>query len=152
MLDRKLPNGSRIETGGFMRTTSALAALCLSFALALPATMAPAAHHEGGARAASIVLVIDTNGQVRKFMEFVARANAIAEELGVAGKQRTWWNNFGGAQSNSVASVVEYPSLVALAEATTKMNANPKWQQLVNDVRAAGMQLISRSVMEEVTP
>ena len=133
-----------------MRTTSLVAALCLSFALALPATMASAADHEGG-RAASIVLVIDTNGQVMKFMEFVKRGNAIAKELGVAGQQRSWWTNFGGPQSNHMASVVEYPSLVALAEATTKINASPKWQQLVRDVRDAGMKLISRSVMEEVT-
>ena len=44
---------------------------------------------------------------------------------------------------------VEYPNLVAMAQAQAKSAASPDWQAFVQEVGAAGMRLVSNAVASD---
>ena len=111
---------------------------------------AGADHHEMAAPAAGVTFVLDPGGQPAEVVRFAKRANAIAEELGAAGKQRIFSVAFGGPTSDHVVIVVEFPNMAALAASSSKMSASPEYQKLTAEIRAAGIRLISRSIMVEM--
>jgi hypothetical protein len=49
-----------------------------------------------------------------------------------------------------VVIVVEFPNMLALAESSSKMSASPEYRKLTSEVTAAGIRLISRSIMVEM--
>jgi len=111
---------------------------------------ASADQHEMAGPAAGITFVLDPAGNHAQMVEFAKRANDIATKLGVQGKQRIFNVAFGGPTSDHVVIVVEFPNMAALAASTSKINASPEYRKLTADVRAAGIRLVSRSVMVEM--
>lgn len=128
--------------------------ICIALVTALSlglSSLAQADHHEG-ARPATMVWIVDPGGKVADFMGFLDRADGIAKELGASGKRRAFMNTFAGQQSNLVIVSVEFASLVDLAESSSKISASPEWQKLGADISAAGIRLVSQSVMQELLP
>ncbi len=118
--------------------------------LTLLAAGAPAASPPNMGPAVSEVLVFDVGGNPQKFLQLSKRADAIAQKSGSLGKARSWISAYAGPNAGSVIVVVEYPSMVALAESTTKMRATPEWQQLVAEAQASSVKLVSDSIVVEL--
>ena len=55
-----------------------------------------------------------------------------------------------GQATGQIYIALEYPSVVAWAEDTTKVNATPEWRQLVQDAQAAGLQISNASMSVEL--
>ena len=121
--------------------------LSLILVLALAAFSIPAAadHHEGGPPVIN-VLMFDVGTNAAQFIAFTKRASEIQTTLGNPGEQRVWAPLFGAQVAGVVIVTVEYPSLVAMAQAQAKSNASPEWQAFVQEVGAAGIRLVSNSV------
>ena len=65
------------------------------------------------------------------------------------GKARIWIAKFAGPDANRVVVTVEYPSMVAMAQSLSKVNASPEWAQLVADAQATNIRPVSNSVVVE---
>ena len=131
-----------------MRIKSAVLglALALSFGLAsTPATAQEAPH-------VIVVLTIDVNGDLPGFLKLVSRARQISAQYESRGQQRVWQATLAGAGTNEIFVAVEYPSLVAYAQDTSKLAASSEWQQFIRDFQAAGMCVVSNSMSVERTP
>ena len=131
-----------------MRTTSILIALALASVLSLASSQAIAQD----APRVSTVLLIDAGGDMAKFQEFFKRAQAIGKQYGTTGTARVWVTTFAGPNTNSILVMNEFPSLVSMAQSQTKIGSSAEWQQFVADFQAAGMRVVSNSVIAEATP
>ena len=101
----------------------------------------------------SNVLMFEVGGYLEKFLEIGRRANAINEKLDSPGKARVWTNYFGAAQGGRTAIVViEYPSLVAMAQFMARQDTSADWLKLRAEAEASGIKLLSNSVVTELIP
>ena len=130
-----------------MRAMSMLLGACLIFV----ASFAGSAAADEAPKVIS-VLSIDTGGDLKGFLVFAERAREISSKHGSRGVQRVWQAGLAGDGVGSVFVGVEYPSLVAYAQDTSKVNATPEWQAFVADFQKSGMRVVSASLSTEVTP
>ncbi len=98
------------------------------------------------------VLQIDIAGNMSKFLELSAQADAIAEKYGTTGERRILQSTFAGPHTGSVFLVTEYPSLVSMAESLAKIFPSPEHVQFVANFREAGMRVVSNSVSVDISP
>ena len=132
-----------------MRISTFVLSLVLCFGLV--SDQAAADQHGGAGPAAMQVFMLGPgDGGVAQLIPLLERGRAIAEQIGSGGKGRYFQVAFGGPTSGSVVVAIEFPSLVALAESETKMNANPDYQKLIADIQAAGVRVLSRAVTIEL--
>jgi hypothetical protein len=131
-----------------MRIASVLVGLALALCVSLGSSQALAQE----APRVNNVLFFDTGGDLAKFQGFFGRAQAIAKQHGGTGTSRLWVATYAGPNTNMVVVVTEYPNLVSMAESAQKVGSTKEWQQLVADVQAAGMRIVSNSVTVEATP
>ena len=131
-----------------VRTSS----LLLSVAIVIACAQAPEEAKAQEGRKVIQIVAIDTGGDLPKFLEFSKRIQVIADMTGSTGKRRIWQSTPAGPETGTVAVAIEYPSMVSMAESTTKMVATPEWSQLVADFQAAGIRVVSNSVAVEITP
>jgi hypothetical protein len=129
------------------RATSMLLWACLIFV----AIFAGSASGDEAPKVIS-VLSIDTAGDLKGFLVFAKRAREISSKHGSRGVQRVRQAGLAGDGVGSVFVGVEYPSLVAYAQDTSKVNATPEWQAFVADFQKSGMRVVSASLSTEVTP
>jgi len=90
-------------------------------------------------------------GQMDAYLAKVKQLQAIIKRLGAPGTTRVWEATIAGDNSGTVVVGVEYPSLVAYAESTTKVSADAEWQKMMvgmEDMRT----VVSRSLYRERTP
>ncbi len=90
-------------------------------------------------------------GQMDAYLAKVKQLQAIIKRLGTSGTTRVWEATLAGDGTGTVAVGVEYPSLAAYAEGTTKVSADAEWQKLMaglDDLRT----VVSRSLYRERTP
>jgi len=130
-----------------MRSISVILGACLIFV----AGFAGSASADEAPKVIS-VLTIDTGGDLKGFLTFAKRAREISTKHGSRGVQRVWQAGLAGDGVGSVFVGVEYPSLVAYAQDTTKVNATPEWQAFVADFQKSGMRVLSASLSTDVTP
>ena len=98
------------------------------------------------------VLTIDVNGDLDSFLGMVKTIRKITERLGSKGKARVWQATLSGAQTGSIFVAIEHPSLVSMAQDNAKLQADSKWQELVEEFNKKGMDVLSNSVSMEITP
>jgi NIPSNAP len=90
-------------------------------------------------------------GQMDAYLAKVKQLQAIIKRLGTPGTTRVWEATLAGDDSGTVVVGVEYPSLAAYAESTSKVSADPEWQKMMaglDDMRT----VVSRSLYRERTP
>ncbi len=126
--------------------------LFIALAVALACSQAPVQAVAQEAPRVVNVQTYDVAGNTPGFLEFVQRARAISEQYGGTGEVRVFLSTLAGPNTNTVAVVAEFPSLVSLAESNAKIIPSPEWQQLLADFQAAGMRLVSSSVSVDITP
>ena len=126
--------------------------LFIALAVTLACSQAPVQAVAQEAPRIVTVLTVDVAGDTPRFLEFVVRGTAISEQYGGTGSVRVFLSTLAGPITNTVAVVTEYPSLVSMAESVSKINPSAEWQQLVADVQAAGMRVVSNSVSVDISP
>jgi hypothetical protein len=90
-------------------------------------------------------------GQMDAYLAKVKQLQAIMKRLGGSTTTRVWEATIAGDDSGTVVVGVEYPSLAAYAESTTKVSADAEWQKMMADLD--GMRtVVSRSLYRERTP
>ncbi len=96
-------------------------------------------------------VAIDTSGDLPGFLELFKRSQAIAKRLGNPAP-RVLLATLAGAQTNDIVISTEHASLVALAQAQAKTQADAEWQKLIEDAGNKGISATSNSVANEITP
>ncbi len=96
-------------------------------------------------------VAIDTSGDLPGFLELFKRSQAIAKRLGNPAP-RVLLATLAGAQTNDIVISTEHASLVALAQAQAKTQADAEWQKLIEDAGNKGISATSNSVWTEITP
>ncbi len=90
-------------------------------------------------------------GQMDAYLAKVKQLQGITKRLGTPGTTRVWEATLAGDGTGTVVVGVEYPSLAAYAESTTKVQADAEWKTLMaglDDLRT----VVSRSLYRERTP
>ena len=88
-------------------------------------------------------------GQLDTYVARVGQLRAAMERLGASGTVRVWQATSAGEATGTVFVVLQYPSLTAYAESTTKMQADPEWQQIIaglDDMRTIVNSGLARSL------
>jgi hypothetical protein len=85
------------------------------------------------AEAVLLAVGVDVNpGKLEQYVSTVSKGNAVIERLGVEGTLRIWQASVAGQATGGVVVGIEYPSLAAYADATTKMQADSEWQAMIS--------------------
>ncbi len=100
----------------------------------------------------SQVVVVDTQGNTDKLLSYAKSNQAIFKRLGIKARRRYLQASFAGPNAGSVAVVIEYPSLAALAAAQEKLANDKEWQSYIDDITDADMTVESNAIWVEVTP
>ncbi len=119
--------------------------ISLGMALALP----------GSALAAdpiTQVVTIDTNGKTDALLAHKASNEKIFKRLGIDAKRRYMQASLAGPNTGSVAVVIEYPSLSAMAAAQEKLHADAEWRKYIDEITKAGLTVQSNSIWVEMQP
>lgn len=70
-------------------------------------------------------------GKLDEYVAAVSKGRAVINRLGVQGTMRIWRATVAGDDTGGVVVGMEYPSLTAYADATTKLQADSEWRSLV---------------------
>ncbi len=118
--------------------------------LALVVGMAVEAQAEGPP--ISQVVIVDTQGNTDKLLSYAKSNQAIFKRLGIKARRRYLQASFAGPNAGSVAVVIEYPSLAALAAAQEKLANDKEWQSYIDAITKADMTIASNAIWVEITP
>src|SRR3990172_12156021 len=77
-------------------------------------------------------------GQMDAYLAKVKQLTAINKRLGTAVTTRVWEATLAGDGTGTVVVGIEYPSLAAFAENSTKVQADPEGQKLIAGVEDGG--------------
>ena len=98
------------------------------------------------------VVTIDTKGETDTLLANKASNEAIFKRLGIDAKRRYMQASLAGPSTGTVAVVIEYPSLAAMAAAQEKLQADAEWQKYIDKITETGMTVQSNSIWVELRP
>ena len=98
------------------------------------------------------VVTIDTKGETDTLLANKASNEAIFKRLGIDAKRRYMQASLAGPSTGTVAVVIEYPSLAAMAAAQEKLQADAEWQKYIDKFTETGMTVQSNSIWVELRP
>jgi hypothetical protein len=98
--------------------------------------------------AATRVTVVKTDNAAA-YVQEIAKLRQIAKRLAVPVTIRVWRTTFGGPNTGSIIVASEYPSLAALAEGMTKVNADPEYSQVIKGLDKIRT-VLSDSIVQEL--
>ncbi len=131
-----------------MKRVSLLILLGLAGALAA----APAASLAADPPPISQVVVLDTNGQTDMLLSHAKKNEAIFKRLGIEARRRYLQATLAGENTGSLAVVIEYPNLGAMAAAQAKLQDDKEWQAYIDKIIGAGITVESNAVWADITP
>ncbi len=131
-----------------MKRVSLLILLGLAVALAAP----PAASLAADPPPISQVVVLDTNGQTDMLLSHAKKNEAIFKRLGIEARRRYLQATLAGESTGSVAVVIEYPNLAAMAAAQAKLQNDKEWQAYIDSITGAGLTVESNAIWADITP
>jgi len=127
-----------------MKIKTILVASCFIASMAVSGADAPAPPH------VIEVIVLDVGANMQKFIDQSNRATAIMKKLQVGGTVRYYRSSWAGEGTGHVIVTIEYPSLVAFAQGTSKLDASPDFQRWRADAAASGIKELSSSIVTEL--
>jgi len=130
-----------------MKTRSILVTSC---AIAAIASVSSAQAPSAAPPRVTEVIVLDVGSNMQKFFDLTKRADAITKELQNPGKARYWISSWAGSEAGHVIVTIEFPSLLAMAQAEAKMNASPEFQKWIAEAQASGIKQLSQSIVTEL--
>ncbi len=98
------------------------------------------------------VVVVDTQGDNDRLLSFAKSNQAIFKRLEIKARRRYLQASFAGPNTGSVAVVIEYPSLAALAAAQMKLANDKEWQSYIDIITAGDMSVESNAIWVDITP
>ena len=90
-------------------------------------------------------------GKIDDYVGRVSKANGIMARLGIDATMRMWEATLAGDASGTVVVGIEYASLSAYADGTTKMQGDSEWQKLLSGLDGIRT-ILSNSLYREITP
>jgi hypothetical protein len=133
-----------------MRRNILLSSLVILAAAVTGSAQTPAAKPPG----VTIVIVLQnpnsSPANVAKLVAGLAKARKIAATYKDPGKARLYASTYAGNEAGSFVITVEYPSMLAMAQAEGRMQASKEWQDMVAEVMATGFKPVSQSLVTEV--
>jgi hypothetical protein len=92
------------------------------------------------------------SGQLDTYLKRVKSLQGVMERVGGAGTLHAWRATLAGQASGTVFVAIEYPSLAAYAESTSKVQADAEWKKLIaglDDIRTVQSSGLYRSISGE---
>jgi hypothetical protein len=90
-------------------------------------------------------------GHLDEYLAKIQQLQAISERVGGGGTMRVWQATAAGPDTGNLIVGIIHENLVSYANSTTKIQADPEWQQLVaglDDIRT----IVSTGLSRRVTP
>ena len=100
----------------------------------------------------SQVVIIDTNGQADLLLSYAKTNEAIFKRLGIKARRRYLRATLAGEQSGSVAVVIEYANLGAMAAAQAKLQDDKEWQAYIDKITESDLSVQSNAIWADITP
>ena len=99
------------------------------------------------------IMIIDTHGSTKTYLEHVKavieRQNQVVPNL----RTRIYLAGLAGTDTGKLYVMVEFPNLLARAEAVTKLENDEEWNRLRKIVAAkTDRTMISNSLLHDITP
>ena len=124
--------------------------IALGLAVALGA--APAVSLAADAPPISQAVVIDTNGKTDLLLSHAKKNEAIFKRLGIDARRRYLQATLAGENTGSIAVVIDYPNLAAMAAAQAKLQDDKEWQAYIDSIIEAGLTVESNAIWADITP
>ena len=122
----------------------------LALATAMAITAPGVAMAEGPPRVSQVV-TIETNGETDTLLGEAKNNEKIFERLGIKAERRYLQATLAGPSTGTIAVVIEYESLAALAAAQEKLAADEEWQEYIEKFTGK-MTVESNSIWIDITP
>ena len=131
-----------------MKTQIKLMASCLVATLTAVSSAAPPA----GPPRVTEVIVVDVGANMQKFADLSHRMDAMTAKYQSTGKVQWWEYSWAGTGAGHLVVVVEYPSLLSMAQSNERLMGSPEYAKWIADVESSGIKLVSQSLLTEVHP
>jgi len=82
--------------------------------------------------------------------QLVGRLDSISAKYGSEGKARYWYSAFCGNMTSRLNVTVEFPNVVSMAQAWTRIQSGPEIHKWDSDARAAGLSLRSHMMLDQI--
>lgn len=90
-------------------------------------------------------------GKFSNYLEGIKKARAIFARVGIRGDLRVWNTAIGGPDAGTTLGIVEYPDMATWAADTSKLAADPEWQQILATATETRT-ILDSSLWREITP
>ncbi len=126
--------------------------LLIALGLVVVLAAAPAVSLAADPPPVSQVVVIETNGQTDLLLSHAKKNEAIFKRLGIEARRRYLQATLAGEDSGSIAVVIEYANLGAMAAAGAKLQNDKEWQAYIDKITESGIRVQSNAVWADITP
>ena len=126
--------------------------LLIALGLVVVLAAAPAVSLAADPPPVSQVVVIETNGQTDLLLSYAKKNEAIFKRLGIEARRRYLQATLAGEDSGSIAVVIEYANLGAMAAAGAKLQNDKEWQAYIDKITESGIRVQSNAVWADITP
>ncbi len=90
-------------------------------------------------------------GKFSNYLEGIKKAHAIFARIGSKANLRVWNTAIGGPDAGTTVAIVEFPDMASWAADTSKLAADPEWQQFQANA-AENRTILDASLWREITP
>ncbi len=98
------------------------------------------------------VITVEVTGDLDRYLSYVKRLAAISAKH-EGGEVQVFRATYAGPNTNTVFVTLEYPSHAALATAQAKLDGDPEWQKVFQELQESGVRsVVSQSLIENITP
>ena len=126
--------------------------LLIALGLAVALVAAPSASLAADPPPVSQVVVINANGQADLLLSYAKGNEAIFKRLGIEARRRYLQATLAGENTGSIAVVIEYANLGAMAAAQAKLQNDKEWQAYIDKITASDLTVQSNSIWADITP
>jgi hypothetical protein len=107
---------------------------------------------EARAQAVAQVVSVDVKGDLDGYLAVVKDLQAVVKRVTPNAAIRIWQATLAGDGTGNVFVVIEHPSLEDYAKNTGKLQADAEWPKLIERFPKTGREILSNSLISEVTP